>query len=193
MWIILSRFLKNWRELLIIVKPETVIAWHRKGFKFYWRRKSKCKRTGRKRVAPEIIKLIRQMSSANPPWGDPRIHGELLKLGIEVSETTVQRYIVKHRKPPSQTWQTFLDNHVKSLISVDFMIVPTITFKLLFVFIVLSHDRRRIIQFNVSDSPTAAWTGQQVIEAFPFETAPKYMIRDREGIYGHEFKKGFIP
>ena len=188
-WALLSKFLKNWKDVLVIVKSKTVIKWHRKGFKLYWRWKSRNKRIGRNRTDPYIIKLIKHMSKENPLWGAPRIHGELLKLGIEVSETTVQRYMVKHRKPPSQTWRTFLDNHVKDLISVDFMIVPTITFKLIYVFIILFHGRRKKIHFNVTDSPTAAWTGQQIVEAFPFDSAPKYMIRDRDGIYGSEFRR----
>jgi len=112
------------------------------------------------------------MSHANILWGAPRIHGELLKLGIEVSQATVRRYMIKRRKPPSQTWHTFLDNHSKDLASIDFFIVPTVTFKILYVFVVLSHDRRKIVHFNVTSSPTAFWTGQQVIEAFPWDTAP---------------------
>ena len=168
-WVLLSKFLKNWKDVLVIVKPKTVIRWHRKGFKLYWRWKSRNKRIGKKGNDPDIIKWIMQISEENPLWGAPRIHGELLKIGIEVSESTVQRYMVKHKKPPSQTWRTFLENHVKDLILVDFMIVPTITFKLLYVFFILSHGRRKIIHFNVTDSPTASWTGQQVVEAFPFE------------------------
>ena len=188
-WVFLSKFLKHWKDVLVIVKPKTVIRWHRQGFKLYWRWKSRSKKVGRNRTDPYIVKQIKNISRANPLWGAPRIHGELLKLGIEISESTVQRYMAKPQKPPSQTRRTFLENHVKDLISVDFMIVPTITFRLLFVFIVLSHDRRRIIHFNVTDSPTASWTGQQIVEVFPFESAPKYIIRDRDGIYGHEFRK----
>ena len=188
-WVLLSKFLKNWKDVLVIVKPKTVIKWHRKGFKLFWRWKSRNERIGRKGIDPYIIKQIKEMSKENPLGGAPRIHGELLKIGIEVSESTVQRYMVKHKKPPSQTWRTFLENHVKDLISVDFMFVPTITFKLLYVFIILSHGRRKIIHFNVTDSPTASWTGQQIVEAFPFDSAPKYMIRDRDGIYGSEFRR----
>ena len=187
-WVLLSKFLKNWKDVLVIVKPKTVIKWHRKGFRLYWRWKSRLKTNGRNRTDPYIVKQIKNISQANPLWGAPRIHGELLKIGIKVSESTVQRYMIKSKKPPSQTWRTFLENHVKNLISVDFMIVPTITFKLLYVFIILSHGRRKIIHFNVTDSPTASWTGQQIIEAFPFETAPKYMIRDRDKIYGEKFR-----
>ncbi len=129
------------------------------------------------------------MSRANPIWGAPRIHGELMRLGIVVSEATVSRYMVKQKKPPSQTWRTFLDNHVKDLVSIDFLVVPTVNFRLLYVLVVLSHERRRIVHFNVTDSPTAAWTGQQIIEAFPYDTAPKYLIRDNDKIYGFDFKE----
>ena len=188
-WVLLSKFLKDWKDILVIVKPKTVIRWHRIGFKLYWRWKSRLKTNGRNRTDPYIVKQIKNISQANPLWGAPRIHGELLKIGINVSESTVQRYMAKSENPPSQTWRTFLDNHVKCLISIDFMIVPTITFRLLHVFIILSHSRRRIIHFNVTDSPTASWSGQQMIEAFPFESAPKYMIRDRDKIYGNEFRR----
>ena len=186
-WVLLSKFLNNWKDVLVIVKPKTVIAWHRKGFKFYWTWKCRKKGYGRSKTDQYIIEQIRNISRTNPFWGAPRIHGELIKIGFEVSESTVQRYMIKPKKPPSQPWRTFLDNHVKNMISVDFMIVTTITFKLLYVFIVLSHDRRRIIHFNVTDSPTASWTGQQIVQAFPFESAPKYMIRDRDNIYGEKF------
>jgi len=127
------------------------------------------------------------MAVANPYWGAPRIHGELLKLGIEISERTVSRLMPKYRKPPSQTWRAFLNNHVQDLVSIDFFTVPTVSFRVLFVFVVLAHDRRRIIHFNVTEHPTAAWTGQQMIEAIPEDTAPRYLLRDRDKIYGCEF------
>jgi putative transposase len=129
------------------------------------------------------------MAQANPLWGAPRIHGELLKLGIEVSERTVSRLMPKRRKPPSQTWRTFLDNHFREMISIDFMIVPTATFRVLFVFVVLAHHRRRVVHFNVTEHPTAAWTAQQIIEAFPEDTAPRFLLRDRDQIYGEEFRR----
>ena len=129
------------------------------------------------------------MANANPTWGAPRIHGELLKLGLEIGETTVAKYMVHRRKPPSQTWRTFLSNHAKEIVSIDFFTVPTVTFRILFVLIVLSNDRRRVLHFNVTESPTAHWTGQQIIEAFPWDEAPEYLIRDRDGIYGHEFSE----
>jgi len=142
LWVWLSRIWVNWKSALRIVKPETVIAWHRKGFRLYWRWKSR-PRHGRPPVTTEVRELIRRISVANPGWGAPRIHGELGKLGINVSETTVAKYMVRHRHPPSQTWRTFLRNHVKDLVSADFFVVPTATFRLLFVFVILSHDRRR--------------------------------------------------
>jgi transposase InsO family protein len=140
-------------------------------------------------VPKEIRKLIRKMSRENPLWGAPRIHGELLKLGIDIGETSVSKYMVRRRNPPSQTWRTFLENHVKSTVSIDFFTVPTIRFQVLYVFLVLAHDRRRIVHFNVTAHPTAEWTGQQLREAFPFEQVPKYLLRDRDGIFGADFTK----
>jgi len=125
---------------------------------------------------------------ARPTWAAPRIHGELLKLGIDVSQTTVSKYMVRRRKPPFQTWRAFLDNHVKQLVSIDFFVVPTIDFKLLFVFLVLAHERRRIIHFNVTHHPTAAWAAQQLLQAFPWDPAPHYLLRDRDSIYGETFR-----
>jgi transposase InsO family protein len=128
------------------------------------------------------------MSEANPLWGAPsRIHEELQKLGLEISQATVSKYLVRHRRPPSQTWRTFLDNHLRSLVSVDFFTVPTVTFKVLFVFVVLAHHRRRVVHCHVTDAPTAAWTAQQLVEAFPWNTAPRYLLRDRDAVYGVVF------
>jgi transposase InsO family protein len=171
---------------LLIVKPETVIAWHRKGFRLYWRWKSR-RFDGRPSIPPEVRKLIRQMSLANPRWGAPRIHGELLKIGIQLSQATVVRYMARHRKPPSQTWRTFLKNHAKDLVSADFFVVPTITFQLLFAFVILSHDRRRPVHFAVTANPTTEWTARQLLEAFPWDNAPRYLLRDRDGAYGQKF------
>ena len=158
-WLWLARSWDGWRESLIVVKPATVVRWHRQGFKYYWAWKSRHK-GGRPAVAPEVRDLIRTMSRANPLWGAPRIHGELLKLGIDLSQTTVAKYMIRHPKPPSPGWRTFLDNHLKDLVSIDFFTVPTVTFRILFVFLVLSHDRRRIAHFNVTEHPTAEWTGR---------------------------------
>jgi putative transposase len=187
LWIILSRLWADWRRPLIVVQPETVIRWHRKGFQLYWKWKSRPRSMGRSRVPHEVRDLIRSMSRANPLWGAPRIHGELLKLGIEISQATVSKYMTRCRKPPSQTWRTFLQNHAKDIVSVDFFTVPTATFRVLFVFLVLDNERRKVVHFNVTESPTASWTGQQIVEAFPWDTAPKYLIRDRDGIFGGEF------
>jgi len=188
LWVWLCRTWSEWQSSLAIVKPETVIAWHRKGFRMFWAWKGRRGQPGRPTVSKEIRELIRTMSRANPLWGAPRIHGELLRLGIEISQTSVSKYMVRPRKPPSQTWRTFLDNHVQSLVSVDFFTVPNIRFQILYVFLVLAHDRRRIVHFNVTFHPTAEWTAQQLREAFPFDDAPKYLLRDRDGIFGHDFR-----
>jgi len=129
------------------------------------------------------------MADANPTWGSPRIHGELLKLDIKISERTVARLMPKKRSPPSQTWRTFQDNHVRDLASIDFFVVPTATFRVLFVLVVLAHDRRRIVHFNVTEHPTARWTGEQIIQAFPGGSEPRYLLRDRDSIYGSEFRE----
>ena len=142
---------------------------------------------GRPRIPRAVQVLIRQMCHANPTWGAPRIHGELLKLGIAIAEATVGHYMVRRRPPPSQTWRTFLTNHIGQLVSVDFFVVPTLTFRVLFVFVVLAHDRRQILHVNVTGYPTAAWTAQQIRNAFPWDTAPRFLLRDRDGTYGHNF------
>ncbi len=129
------------------------------------------------------------MSQANPLWGAPRIHGELLKLGIDVCETTIARYMVRATKPPSQTWRTFLTNHLTQMVSVDFFVVPTATFQLLFVFVVLAHERRRVVHFNVTANPNAEWAAQQLIEAFPWSSSPHFLLRDRDRIYGKTFRQ----
>jgi putative transposase len=186
-WVLLRRLWSGWADALSLVKPETVIRWHRTGFKLVWNWKSRRNGLGRPPVSREVRALIRRMAGANPLWGAPRIHGELQKLGVEISQAAVSKYMVRHRRPPTQTWRTFLDNHLRSLVAVDFFTVPTVTFKVLFVFVVLAHHRRRVVHFNVSASPTAHWTGQQLVEAFPWETAPRYLLRDRDGLYGVEF------
>ena len=187
-WLWLARSWSRWRESLLLVKPATVVRWHRQGFKYYWAWKSR-HQGGRPAVAPEVRGLIRRMSRANPLWGAPRIHGELLKLGIDLSQTTVAKYMTRRSKPSSPSWRAFLDNHLKDLVSIDFFTVPTVTFRILFVFLVLSHDRRRVLHCNVTEHPTAEWTGRQLVEAFPWDTIPRYLIRDRDGIYGHDFTR----
>jgi putative transposase len=188
-WIWLSTAWADWRASLLIVKPETVIVWHRQIFYFYWRWLSRRKSVGRPTVNPEVKVLIKQMAQSNPLWGAPRIHGELQKLGIEISERAVSRLIPKRRKPPSQTWRTFLDNHLGDIVGIDFFTVPTASFRVLFVLVVLAHHRRRIVHFNVTANPTAAWTAQQMVEAFPEESAPRFLLRDRDQIYGQEFRQ----
>jgi putative transposase len=172
LWVWLSRMWTDWRSSLVIVKPETVIGWHRKSFRLFWTWKVRGGRSGRPAVPRDIRELIRRMSRENPLWGAPRIHGELLKLGIDVGETSVGKYMVRYRRPPSQAWRTFLDNHINDLVSIDFFTVPTIRFQVLHVFLVLAHDRRRILHFRVTAHPTTAWTAQQLREAFPWNTAP---------------------
>jgi putative transposase len=186
LWVLLSRRWAGWSDALIIVKPATVIKWHRAGFRRYWTWRSRPK-GGRPAIDPEIRKLIKRMANANL-WGAPRIHGELLKLGIRISEATVSKYLPRRRNPPSQTWRTFLENHVDTLVSVDFFTVPTVFFHVLYVFVVLAHDRRRILSINVTSSPSAAWTANQIVQAFPWESAPRYLLRDRDGTYGDRFR-----
>ena len=185
----MSRFWGNWKETLVIVRPETVLRWHRKRFASYWTRLSLRKCPGRPAVGREIRELIRRMAKSNPLWGAPRVHGELLKLGIDISERTVSRWMPRRRKPPSQTWRAFLDNHVSELASIDFFTVPTATFRVLFVLIVLAYDRLRIVHFNVTEHSTAEWTSQQVVEAFCDGKLPRFLIRDRDGVYGLSFRE----
>jgi len=182
-WAVLSRILPDWRRHLTIVQPDTVIRWHRAGWRLYWRWRSDPGR-GRPKVSEDVRALIRRMSLENPLWGAPRIHGEMLKLGYDICESTIARYMVRQPGTPNQTWQTFIRNHITEIAAIDFFTVPTVTFKTLYVFVVLSLDRRRIVHFNVTASPSAEWTSLQLIQAFPFESAPKYLIRDRDGIYG---------
>jgi putative transposase len=188
LWVWLSRIWSDWRSALAIVKPETVVAWHRAGFRLFWTWKVRHGRPGRPIISREIRDLIRQMCRENPGWGAPRIHGELLKLGIDIGESSVSKYMVRSRRPPSQTWRTLLENHAKQLVSIDFFTVPTLRFQVLYVFLVLAHDRRRILHFNVTAHPTAEWTGQQLREAFPFAQLPRYLVRDRDAIFGNEFR-----
>ncbi len=167
-----------------VIGPETVIRWHRMGFRLYWRWKSRS-RGGRPRIPREIRRLIRDMSLANRLWGAPRIHGELLKLGIEVAQSTVAKYMAKSGRGRSQTWKTFLHNHAAGIAAMDFLIVPTVGFKLLFVLVILKHQRRRLISLTVTTNPTAEWIAHQITDAFPWNEAPDYLVRDRDGSYGH--------
>ena len=192
-WILLSRFWSNWREALVIVKPDTVVCWHKKGFKLFWKFKSRLKGLGRPPINPEIRDLILKMAKANPLWGAPRIHGELLKLGIEISERTVSNLMPRRvPKPPSQTWRTFLNNHMMNMVSIDFFTVPTAKFRILFVLVILSHRRRQVVYFKATSNPTTMWTAQQIIEAFPWDAAPKYLLRDRDSTFGDYFRKRLV-
>jgi transposase InsO family protein len=175
-------------DAVAVVKPATVLRWHRRGFRFYWRWKSRS-RGGRPRIPAEFRRLIREMSLANPLWGAPRIHGELLKLGIEVGETTVAKYMVKNGRPSPQSWKTFLRNHAAGITAMDFMVVPTVGFRLLFALVILRHDRRQIVSIGVTDHPTAQWIAQQIADAFPWNEVPRYLIRDRDAAYGHAVRR----
>ena len=184
LWVWRYRVWPRCPEVMVLVKPATVIQWHRQGFRRYWRWRS---RSGRPSVDREVRKLIRQMSTANPLWGAPRIHGELIKLGIEVSQATVAKYMVRRRGTPSPTWRSFLRNQAQGIAAIDMFVVARASFRLLYVMIILSHDRRRIIHTAVTDHPTAAWLSHQVTEAFPWDTAPRYLLRDRDASYGWYF------
>jgi putative transposase len=187
-WVCLSRWLSGWQTWLVIVKPETVIGWHRRGFRCWWRWKSRSK-PGRPAIPRDLLALIRRFAKDNPTWGVPRIRSELHLLGHDVAASTIAKYLPKGRKPPSQHWKTFLKNHVGTLACVDFFVVPTATFRLLFGFVVLCLERRRVVHFNVTAHPTAVWVAHQLRQAFPFDTAPRYLIRDRDSIYGEEVRR----
>jgi putative transposase len=171
------------------VQPATVLAWHRQGFQLYWRCKSRTNPVGRPRLDPELRHLIRRMARENPTWGRRRIQAELAHLGYNVAELTVAKYMRRIPPRPSSTWRAFLAAHAREIVAVDFFLVPTLTFRLLFAFVVLRHGRRELIHVNVTDHPTAAWTARQIVEAFPEETAPTYLLRDRDAIYGEAFAR----
>jgi hypothetical protein len=180
----LYRLLPSVLSAVTIVQPDTIIRWHRMGFRRYWRWKSRS--LGRRPKVPvEVRRLIREMSLANPLWGAPRIHGELLKLGIEVAQSTVAKYMPRRGGGRSQTWKTFLHNHAAGIVAMDFLIVPTVGFKLLFVLVILRHQRRRLISLNVTTNPTAEWIAHQITDAFPWNEVPDHLIRDRDGSYDH--------
>ncbi len=180
-WILYAKYVSGWRALLHALHPDTVVCWHRERFRQYWTSTSRSRRPGRPAIDRELRNLIRTMQCADPCWGAPRIHGELLKLGIEISQSTVSEYMIQGHKPPSQTWRTFLSNHAGDIAAIDFFTVPTATFRVLYVLLVLEHDRRHIVHFIVPAHPTGAWIAQQLVEAFPFDTAPRYLVRDRDG------------
>src|SRR5262249_14952631 len=183
-WMALARVWRNWRTALMVVQPDTVIRWHRDWLRRRWTRRSRRRQEGRPPVDQQIRMPVGEMATANPLWGAPRIHGELRALGVQVSERTVSRLLKPHTRPSPQTWKTFLKNHLACAASMDFFTVPTLTGRVLFVVIVLSHVRRRIVLFNITEHPTAEWTAQQVVDAFPDDTAPKWLHRDRDSAYG---------
>ena len=188
LWVLLRGCWSKWQRTLVFVQPQTVLGWHRKGFGLFWRWKSR-PRAGRPRLDHQLAALMRQMWSANPTWGSKRIQAELAKLGINVSDSTIRKYRPHgHRTRCGQTWKTFLRNHAKELVSVDFFAVPTATFQMLYVFLVLAHERRKVLHFNVTDTPSVAWSAQQLIEAFPYCHPPRYLLRDRDTVYGLEFQ-----
>src|SRR5438477_8175732 len=184
----LSRLVPTTLEALTVVRPETVIGWHRAGFRAYWRWKSRpC--GGRPKKPLQLRQLIRDMSIANPLWGAPRIHGELLKLGIDVGQTTVAKYMARRRRPPSQGWKTFLRNHADGIASMDLFVVPTISFRLLYGFLILQHGRRELLWLGVTAHPSAEWIARQLSEAYGWQQAPRYIIRDRDRVYGGVFAR----
>src|SRR5712672_1701339 len=182
-FILLYRWFPSILQVLTIIRPETLVCWHRAGFRRCWRWKSRAL-GGRPRIEPELLALIRQMSMENPLWGAPRIHGELLKLGFEVAQSSVAKYMVKRWGPPSQGWRTFLRNHAPDIAAMDLFVVPTIGFDLLYAFVIVRLDRRDLVWINVTRNPTAEWVAHQITEAFPWDDAPKYLLRDRDQIYG---------
>jgi transposase InsO family protein len=186
LWAWLYRLWPRCVDTMVLVKPATVVQWHRQGFRLFWRWRS---RSGRPSVEREVRDLIRQMNAANPLWGAPRIHGALLKLGIEISQATVAKYMVRRRGTPSPTWRSFLRNQAAGIAAIDTFVVASASFRLLYVMIILAHDRRRIVHAAVTEHPTAAWLSRQVTEAFPWDTAPRYLLRDRGASYGSEFCK----
>jgi putative transposase len=188
-WSWLARLWSGWQDVLVLVQPRTVVAWQQKRFREHWRRLSQSSKPGRPAIAKEVRELIRTMSQANPTWGSPRIIGELRKLGIDVAKSTVEKYRVRPRTPPSPTWKAFLHNHVRDFVSMDFLVVPTVTYKVLFVLVMLAHERRRVVHVNVTEHPTEQWTIQQVVEAFPWDETPRYLLRDRDRIYGASFRQ----
>jgi transposase InsO family protein len=169
-----------------VVQPETILRWHRAGFKVFWRWNSR-NRAGRPQIDRGLRDLIRRMSRENALWGASRIHGELLMLGFQVAQSTVSKYMARPSKPPSQSWKTFLKNHAEAIAAIDMCVVPTLTFDLLFAFLVLGHGRRQLLWFEVTRHPTAEWLARQITEAFPWASAPAYLVRDNDRAYGHIF------
>jgi hypothetical protein len=186
LWLGLRRLWSDWHQALINLQPRTVIAWHRLGFRLFWRWKSRTR--SRPGLDADLVRLIGRMWQSNPTWGSRRIQAELAKLDIHLSDSTIRKYRPKDRRSTStQTWKTLLQNHAKELVAIDFFTVPTATFRVLYIFLVLAHERRRVLHFNITGSPSADWTARQLIEAFHFATPPRYLLRDRDAIYGADF------
>src|SRR3979490_810192 len=179
----LYRWFPSILRVLTIIQPETLVRWHRAGFRYYWRWRSR-PQGGRPQIDPELRVLVQRMSVENPLWGAPRIHGELLKLGFDVAQSSVAKYMVKRRGPPSQGWRTFLRNHAQDIAAMDLFVVPTIGFDLLYALVIVRLDRRDLVWINVTTNPTAEWVARQITEAFPWDEAPRHLIRDRDRIYG---------
>ncbi len=179
----LYRWFPSILQTITIIRPETLMRWHRAGFRRYWRWKSRSL-GGRPQVDAELRELIRRISLDNPLWGAPRVHGELLKLGFEVAQSSVAKYMVKRCGPPSQRWRTFLSNHAADIAAMDLFVVPTIGFDLLYALVIVRLARRHLVCINVTANPTAEWIARQITEAFPWDEAPCYLIRDRDRVYG---------
>ncbi len=182
----LTRVCPELLNLAQVVTPETILRWHRAGFKAFWRWKSR-NRAGRPRIDRGLRELIQRMSRENPLWGASRIHGELLMLGFEIAQSTVSKYMARGQKPPSQSWRTFLRNHAEAIAAIDMCVIPTLTFDLLFAFLVVGHGRRQLLWIEVTRHPTAEWLARQITEAFPWGSAPTYLVRDNDRAYGHVF------
>lgn len=185
LWVIISRMWQGWRECIVLVQPGTVVKWHREGFRLYWRWKS---RGGRPGVRHDVRALVRRIAAENPLWGVPRIQAELALLGHRLARATVAKYIGRS-SPTSPTWRTFIQNHLNCTAAIDFFTVPTLTGRVLYGFIVLAHDRRRVLHFNVTSHPTATWVARQLREAFPFNSALRFLIRDNDAIFGEEVSR----
>ena len=188
LFVLLYRLWPGILDSVAVIQPDTIVRWHRRGFRALWWWKSR-RRLGRPGIAKEMRDLIREISRANPLWGAPRIHGELLKLGIDVAQSTVAKYMSRTRRPPSQSWRTFLHNHAGAIASIDLFVVPTVALRMLFGFVVLHHGRRQLVHVGVTAHPTAEWLSHQISEAFPWDRAPRHLIRDRDGAFGEVFKR----
>jgi transposase InsO family protein len=187
-FVLIYRLFPSAAAAITIIRPDTIIRWHRAGFRAYWRWRTK-PRWGRPSTPMELHRLIRKMSLDNLLWGAPRIHGELLKLGFDVGHTTVAKYMAKRRRPPSQSWKTFLRNHAEGIAALDLFVVPTVDLRMLFALVILRIDRRLVVTINATTNPTAKWIARQISKAFPWAEAPRYLIRDRDGAYGHAFRR----